>query len=338
MKISLLSLFILSFTSTFASPIKKEISANDKARAKYLFIIVANGVRYNDAFGNKNHLYTDNIWNKLRPLGTICTEFHNPELTYPIPAQASLLTGVWQIVKNPLSDTLRSAYPTLFEYWKRKTPAEVCYFAAGNKKMDVLTYSNHGEYGRTCAPVFDNASVISGGDTGKTDSVSGIVVNTIYEKTASYIFQHHPSFVYLNSDSGSAEETDVHALECRITNKAVGCEGETNPLNAYYESIILTDASVYDLWNRIQRDEIYKDRSVFIFLSAHGRHTDDFHGYGCDCQGCQHLNFLIIGPGVKKNFISKRKRVLIDICRTVGVIFDLPTPYAKGKIMKEVLE
>jgi hypothetical protein len=50
------------------------------------------------------------------------------------------------------------------------------------------------------------------------------------------------------------------------------------------------------------------------------------------------LNFLIIGPGIKKNYVSKKKRTLIDICRTVGALCDFPTPYVKGKIMKEIFE
>ena len=64
----------LAFTSATAT----DLPINQKSQAKNLFIIVMNGVRYDDAFGEKNHLYIDNIWNKLRPLGTICTKFENP--------------------------------------------------------------------------------------------------------------------------------------------------------------------------------------------------------------------------------------------------------------------
>ena len=92
--------------------------ASTKTPINNLFIIVMNGVRYDDSFGEKNHLYFDNIWNKLRPLGTICTRFYNRELTFPIPSQMSLLTGVWHVFENPLSESIRPAYPTLFEYWK----------------------------------------------------------------------------------------------------------------------------------------------------------------------------------------------------------------------------
>jgi phosphopentomutase len=114
--------------------------------------------------------------------------------------------------------------------------------------------------------------------------------------------------------------------------------GGSDLLNAYYESIILIDAIIYDLWDRVQHDDIYKDKSVLIVLSDHGRHTEDFHGYGDDCRGCQQLNFLAIGPGIKKDFVSDKERTLIDVCRTVGTLLNIATPYAKGSVMNEILE
>jgi hypothetical protein len=50
------------------------------------------------------------------------------------------------------------------------------------------------------------------------------------------------------------------------------------------------------------------------------------------------LFLLAVGPGIKKNFVSKRGRTLIDICRTVGALANIPTPFAKGDVMKELLE
>jgi hypothetical protein len=314
----------------------KEPLSNEKSKAKYLFIIIANGIRYNDAFGNKHHLYTDNIWTKLRPLGTICTKFYNTKLTYPIPAQASLLTGVWHIWQNPLSDTIRPAFPTIFEYWNKNQSGNSCYFTASKKNFEILSHSDYQGYGKTYAPVFDTNSG-SSTDTISSEDATDVMGNPIYAKAVSYIFKHHPSFVYLNLDSSRGDEYP-HEYECQISDKGGSCEGEADMLNTYYESIILIDAIVYDFWTRIQSDETYKNRSILIFLSAHGRHTDDFRGFGCNCQGCRQLSFLIIGPGIKKNYISKKKRTLIDICRTVGALCDISTPYVKGRIMKEILK
>ncbi len=317
----LLTAIFLACTLTIAKDIKKNSQASN------LVIIVMNGVRYNDAFGDNNHLYIENIWNKLRPLGTICTRFYNKELTYPIPSQASLLTGVWHIFEDPLSENIRPAFPTLFEYWNsnRKTSGNSCYFASSKTKLEMLTYSDHKDYGKNYAPVFE---------TNKEDSVNE---NAIYEKVIPYILEKHPSFIYICLGSGGGNEHHRLAHECLAKEKKDACGGE-GLLNAYYESIILSDAIVYDLWYRIQQEEFYKGKTIFMVLSDHGRHTNDFNGFGDKCQGCRQLYLLAIGPGIKKDFISKQKRTLIDICRTVGAIFDIPSPYAKGKILKEIFE
>jgi len=328
-------LTLLLLTAFFAA-CAKEIPTDQKSRPTYLFIVVVNGVRYDDALGNSNHLYTDNIWNKLRPLGTICTKFYNRELTYPIPAQMSLLTGVWHVLENPLSETIRPAFPTLFEYWKKIKTDDSCYFASSKKKLEILTYSNHKEYGKAYAPEFETNASMSV-DTMLKEGETEVIEDAIYEKAIVNIFKRHPPFVYVNLGSGRGDEYARSAHECRLPGQKDACGG-SDLLNAYYESIILFDSIVFDLWDRVQHDETYKEKSIFIVVSDHGRHTDDFHGFGDKCRGCQQLNFLVIGPGIKKNFISKKERTLIDICPTVGTLFNMPTPFAKGKVMKELLE
>lgn len=333
------SLWVLLFFAAFTpAATSKVIDGNHKPRIENLFILVVNGVRYDDAFGDKNHLYTDKIWNKLRPLGTICTKFYNKQLTYPIPAQASLLTGVWHIFKNPLSETIRPAFPTLFEYWNktRKGPDDSCYFAVSRKKMEILNYSDHKEFGKPFAPVFE-ANLDTNIDTSFNEGKTDVIENAIYEKAVTHIFKHHPAFVYLNLGSGRCQEDDRWAHECLSKDKKDACGG-SDLLNAYYESIILFDGIVFDLWDRIQHEEMYKNKSIFIVMSDHGRHTNDFFNFGDNCKGCQQLIFLVIGPGIKKDFISNKERTLIDVCPTVGALFDLPTPFAKGNVMKEILE
>jgi hypothetical protein len=304
-------------------------SVAKNAQVKNLFIIVMNGVRYDDAFGDKNHLYIDNIWNKLRPLGTICTRFENSELTFPIPSQMSLLTGVWHVFENPRSEKIPPAFPTLFEYWNsaRNNSGNSCYFASNNARFEILTRSNRPGFGAVYAPVFEASKEKDANE------------NAIYEKAMPYIMEKHPSFVYLSLGSGVGGGTEKEQLdhECQIKGQKDACGG-AELLNLYYESIIAMDAIVYDLWFRIQEEETYKNKTVFLVLSDHGRHTDDFHGFGDKCRGCRQLYLLVIGPGIKKNFVSKKERTLIDICRTVGALFTMPTPYAKGNVMKELFE
>ena len=294
-----------------------------------LVIIVMNGVRYKDSFGDSKNLYFDNISNKLKPLGTSCTKFTNKELTLPIPAQASLLTGVWHIFKNPFSKSIRPAFPTLFEYWNhaRNDTAHNAYFASSKPAYGILSYSTHAEYGSVYAPVFEDE---------KNQKVNA---NAIYEKALPYITEHKPSFVYLSLTGGGGTESPEKELtaDCPLEGQVDACGGAEG-LNAYYESIILMDQIVYDVWDRMRQIDFYRDNTIFIVLSSHGRHTNEYYGYGCRCKGCRTLFFLAIGPGIRKNVVSRKKRTLIDVCRTVGTMFNIPTPHAKGNVMKELFE
>jgi Sulfatase len=300
-----------------------------KSQATNLVMIVMNGVRYKDSYGDKNHLYFDNIWNKLKPQGSICTKFVNKDIGLPIPTQASMLTGVWHVYKNPFSKSIRPGFPTLFEYWNssKKGSGNQVYFASSKPEFEILTHSTYEGFGKQFMPVFDD------------DKNEKVNENAIYEKALPYITEKHPSFVYLslNAAGGTHAPKEELAAECPLEGQIDACGGSEG-LNAYYESIILMDQIVFDLWDRIQQDDFYKNKTVLMVMSSHGRHTNEYYGYGDKCSGCTDLFFLTIGPGVKKGFVSTKSRSLIDVCKTAGTLLSIPVPYAKGEIMKELLE
>jgi len=113
----------------------------------------------------------------------------------------SLLTGVWHVFKNPISTTICPAFPTLFEYWNsaRKDSGNSCYFASSRPNFEILTSSNHAEFGAKFAPVFE---------ANKEEKVNE---NAIYEKALPFIMEKHPSFVYLSlvpGRRGDGKRTD----------------------------------------------------------------------------------------------------------------------------------
>jgi hypothetical protein len=295
------------------------------SRPKNLFIIILNSIRYSDTFGDKRHLYIENTWEKIRPYGTLCKNVYNDFITLPLPAQSVLLTGVSPGKADNLPELLS---PTIFEYYRKQTgtPENKVMFAVSDSNSAALAFSNNADYGKAYAPD------ILVNDTGETDE------NAIYKKTAAYIKEIHPSLVVLSLTTGKPVKHHLTDKECQALSRGLkdAC-GTAEFMNMYFEGIILNDMIILNLWEKIQADEFYKDNTVFCVVSSQGRHTNDYSSYGDNCEGCRRLMFLIAGPGIRKNYISGRKRYLTDVLPTVGKLLGIKTEHATGNIMNEVM-
>lgn len=295
------------------------------SKPKNLFIIILNSIRYSDAFGDKRHLYIENTWEKIRPCGTLCKNVFNNSITLPLPAQSVLLTGVPSSKAGNIPELLS---PTLFEYYRKQTGASInkVLFAVSDSSFAALACSNNADYGKAYAPDM----LIN--DTGEADE------NAVYRKTAPYLKEHHPSLVVLSLTTGKSINHHLTDKECRALSRGLkdAC-GTVEFMNMYYEGIIVNDRIILDLWEKIQADEFYKDNTVFLVVSSQGRHTNDYSSYGDNCEGCTRLMFLIAGPGVRKDYISGRKRYLTDILPTVAKLLGIKTEHATGNIMNEIM-
>jgi hypothetical protein len=317
--------FCLALLIDLISSIWIPVFAEANSRPKNLVIIILNSIRYSDAFGDKNHLYIENTWNKIRPYGALCKNVYNNSITLPLPAQSVLLTGVPAGIAGNLSEL---SSPTLFEYYRKQSGAlkNKVLFAVSDSSFSGLACSNNADYGKTYAPdILIN-------DTGETDE------NAVYRKTSAYIKEHHPSLVVLSLTAGKSVKHHLTEKECPALSRGLkdAC-GTVESMNTYYEGIILSDMIILDLWEKIQADEFYKDNTIFIVVSSQGRHTNDYTSYGDNCEGCRRLMLLIAGPGIRKNYLSGRTRYLTDVLPTIGKLMGIKTEHATGNIMNEVL-
>lgn len=113
-------------------------------------------------------------------------------------------------------------------------------------------------------------------------------------------------------------------------------EGHTGVWENYTGAIKTADSLVFRLWDFIQNDPFYKDNTTLLVTNDHGRHTDDFSGHGCGCEGCRHIMFLALGPDVKQNYVSDTRRVLPDFAVTASMLLDVNPEYATGAIAQEI--
>jgi bisphosphoglycerate-independent phosphoglycerate mutase (AlkP superfamily) len=117
--------------------------------------------------------------------------------------------------------------------------------------------------------------------------------------------------------------------------------GHSGDWDRYLKTIKTADEIVGALWEKIQLDQNYQNKTTLIVTNDHGRH-DDSHGgfknHGDACDGCQHIMFLAIGPDFKKNYQTNTRRTLIDITPTIGKLLKFNPEYAMGGVMSELFK
>jgi hypothetical protein len=262
-----------------------------------VIIVVIDGARYSETFAADSQ-YIPNIWNQLRPLGTIWTSFYNDGLTKTDPGHTTIASGIWQNIDN--RGIGRSDQPTVFEYFRKYTAAseKTTAVIVGKQKLDILTYSNHPDYGAK----YKASSFISSTDTAVMDDVK------------KDISLNHPRIIMINLPN-------------------VDIAGHTGSWNGYLLALHIADSLIWNLWQIIQSDSIYRNTTTLFVTNDHGRH-DDAHGgfkdHGDGCEGCRHILCLAVGRAFPANRVVKQRRTQCDIAPTVGELLSFPTPFSIG--------
>jgi hypothetical protein len=278
-----------------------------------VFIVVIDGVRYSETFGDPQHRYIPMIWNVLRPKGAIITSFYNRGQTVTSGAHGSLLTGneSWlhqEHIEPPYSEDelSRPFTPTLFEHYRAATGADAskAWLIANHARfLEGVSYSRHPAYG----PAYGATWFYGPGSDYQ-----------MWQRLAAVMDQYHPRLVTVN-----LHQTDMYAHQ--------------GSWEGYTMHILMADLIVYQLWSKIERHPFYSGRTTLIVTSDHGRHTRDFTDHGDCCDGCQHVMFLALGPAIRRGYQSAIERHLEDIPLTAARIMGLTLPYAvDGAVMEEL--
>ncbi len=315
-----------------------------------VILAIIDGVRYEDCFGDPTHGLMPNVWNKLRPLGTMYEHFYCDGFTATGQAHGSIVTGKWQNhVGN--SGEIRPNRPTMFEYHKMiETPSNPinhdptrCVLIAGKGRISKMNYGEFDaplvdEYGgafkgRFFGPKF-GATVYAPADFERfpsdesREAARAAVAHSTFSDAATWGITKHvlrnvcPSLLLINF--GELDEV-----------------GHAGARWLYDNSIRRLDVIMMNLWSEIESSEVYGGRTTLMITTDHGRHeleNGGFQHHGCQCEGCKRCIFLAIGPDIRKEFVVEERHTLIDITPTIGKLLGFATPYAEGTVMEEMFD
>lgn len=281
-------------------------------KAENVIVMVMDGARFSETWGEPTRQYIPNLSSVLAKEGVVYPNFYNNGFTYTEPGHTAIMTGFYQNLKN--NGTELPAHPSFMQIWLKQTGQDksLAWVIASKAKLEVLADTTDSEWHGKFNPSTDCG--MSGLNSENRDDAETLKV--LLEKMST----KHPRLVLLNF-----KEPDVSGHQKNWVNYLRGIKND----DEYAEKI----------WEFIQSDPFYKDKTAFFVANDHGRHLDANGGYaahGCDCDGCRHIMLFAAGPDFKKNVIETTKREQTDIPVTISQILGIKIPGAEGNAMKEL--
>jgi hypothetical protein len=288
-----------------------EMSDNtgEEQKTENVVLVIIDGARYSETFGDPERRHVPEM-ERLSAEGCLHTRMYNDHHTVTIYGVNTIRSGVRQsFAENPETGQVYLRYPSVWEYYRKtyQSPPDSSYYVlAYIAEEDLWQPSYHEEYG----PDYWPTHYAQGYDDEDVSREMDWVLTT---------FQPQLTLLYLS---------DVdHA-------------GHSGRWLNYLQAIETADEIVGDLWDRLQADPHYRDKTTLIVTNDHGRHDDDhggFQNHGDSCDGCRHVMLLAVGPDIQRDCQASGTHALVDIVPTIGALLDFATPYAEGGVMEDIL-
>lgn len=280
-------------------------------RTENVVIAIMDGVHYDRTFGDPDHALIPHLWNDLRPQGTYYSNFFNNSVTITLAGHGNVMTGAWQYMRNRGAVQTR---PTVIHYLADeaslgKNQAWVVFgkgYYAYNPETTFPAYKGSYEpgfaYGLGEATYQDDYDVL--------------------EKVTEVMKADRPRIVFANF--GVTDHT-----------------AHTGNWEYHTGAVKNCDTVLFKLWNAIQADPHYRDKTTLIITSDHGYMDDGVHDgfaeHGDASEGSRRVMLLLLGPDIRKGHAVTSPAYHIDIAPTVGELLGFQTPLSPGEVLKESL-
>lgn len=312
---TLLPFVSLLFVFAYAGPRAQQPLAGSSAADRQNVVMVAiDGIRMSEAFEARDR-YLKHLWTDLKPQGTLFTNVWNLGPTYTSVGHAQNLTGAWQFLPN--NGRLRPLQPTLMEYYLRLTGEDptTCWVISGKGNSWHMDYSAFPGFGRHYGGMLEGAGL-------------DIQDQDVFDKSVAVMKRDRPRFMYIvlaNVDDAAHEAV---------------AQDYSKAFELYTEAIRHADALVFRLWNEIQSDSHYRDRTTLFVTTDHGRYADGYkHGigeHGGTDEGSQHMFLFAVGPGIRKGTVIAERVEQIDIAPSAARLLGVSMPAAQGRVLEQL--
>jgi predicted AlkP superfamily pyrophosphatase or phosphodiesterase len=311
---SVSAVFVLAILS-FQTKNYDDVPTGRKYITENVIILVIDGPRMSETFGDSTYKYIPNLANVLAPQGVLLKNFRNNGPTYTNAGHSAITTGVYQRINNSGLELPKN--PSIFQYFLKEKglSKESAWIIASKGKLNILANTKSKKWRNQYVP--SAFCGINGSGLGYTADEKN------FSDALRILGQYHPKLTLIN-----LLEVDVN--------------GHANLWEGYLKAIQRTDQKALELWNFIENDSIYKGKTTLFITNDHGRHSkghkDGFVSHGDNCEGCRSIYLIALGPDFKKNSILPNRYEQIDISKTIAEMLHFNEPVSEGQIMKDLFK
>ncbi len=287
-------------------------AASPRYKTRCVVVVVIDGVRYSESFGDPKRANVPHLARDLAPRGVLFTNFRNEGTTSTNPGHVALVTGRYEKVANNGKE-LPSA-PTITQLFLKSTraPSSAAAVIVAKDKLHIL--SNSTARGWKDRYVATTSAGKKGFGTGYRSD------RDTFKEVLKVLKRDRPRLVVVNF-------------------KGPDSTGHAGRWDAYLAAIRECDRYTWEIWRALEGNPFYAGKTTLFVTNDHGRHDDEhggFRNHGCGCEGCRRLTLVAVGPDFARGKTVKEPAEQIDLAPTVGALLGFDVPPAKGRVLREI--
>ena len=336
-------------------------------RRKVVVITFGGGARDQETFAPEGQENIPHLMREMIPQSSFFTQVVNRGILGHYVATASLATGAYETFNNFAA--VSPEHPTVFEYFRKDLhrPASDAWVIAPSNGFNRIGESSHRAYGpglgaRVILPKHLLTAATSGGAGDYAHLLRDNYETPFYTPELAgneFELQQLAMMLKLSVDDfkshaltlSSPDELSVYIVKHLMRQLSPSLLWVTlhdidiahsGTFSLYLDGIKRSDRLCAELWQAIQKDPEYANKTTMFILPDFGRDSDIDSGGN----GFQHHRtgdavsrttwMMVLGPDVKQNVVVDRRVESIDLIPTLGAYFGFDAPLSTGKPIAEV--
>ena len=360
--------FLRSATGAAIAPALHRLAAADRPR-KTVVVTFGGGARDDETFMPDGQENIPHLLHDLIPQATFFSQVVNHGILGHYVATASIVTGVYETFNN--FAPVPPDNPTVFEYFRKdlKRPAADCWVVAPSNGFARIGESAHRAYGSGLgAGVILPKRLLSAAlgpgsdreryqhllrDNYETPLYAPPLTGAQLEvsRMAEVLKLSVDDFASHARNLASPDEMSVYVAKQLMRQLSPSLlwitlhdidVAHSGTFSLYIDGIQRCDRLCADLWQTIQKDPEYANRTTMFILPDFGRDSDidaggnGFQHHRTGDQMSRTTWMMVLGPGVRQNVIVDRPVESVDLIPTLGSLLGFDAKLSRGKPIAEV--